>query len=178
MESLTILISAPESLKVWNYETKQQCNTELLSLYQSTDQYDVPQLRRDIMDTCHGNSPSPKRCGSSHKQEGAQTLFIPPANLILEAYETLSMTSTIISWMVDMCALCFQSSIMQGENWPAEYNELPKDFFQSLYKKSASNGTEIEKRIPCDYHKHLEDANMTILAPGRAANHTSLSTTT
>lgn len=78
------------------------------------------------MDTCHGNSPSPKRCGSSHKQEGAQTLFIPPPNLVLEAYETLPMTSPMISWMVDMCALCFQSSIMQGENWPAGYNKFPK----------------------------------------------------
>jgi hypothetical protein len=97
---------------------------EIMSLYQFADQYDIPQLRRDIMDICYRHLNLDLFIGTGSKQ-----VILPTPALITDAYESLPSSSSMITWIIDVIAIVFSLLLQHGHVLPNEWEACPKDLF-------------------------------------------------
>ncbi|KAE9986763.1 hypothetical protein EG328_004781 [Venturia inaequalis] len=129
---------------------------ELFSLYQFSDQYDVPQLRRDIMDAlCYGYN-------REYVNDAADpsSFLMPSPDLVNEVYVTLPNSSPVIAWLVDVLTPVFRNNLRLTKECPELLTRLPKEIILSIYVNTIlyENGPAPTVQL-CDYHEHPKIRN-------------------
>ncbi|KAE9962665.1 hypothetical protein BLS_010166 [Venturia inaequalis] len=129
---------------------------ELFSLYQFSDQYDVPQLRRDIMDAlCYGYG-----FNREYVNDAADPLKVlgPSSDLVNELCETLPTSSPLIAWLVEIFTRTSRAQISFTKESPKFLTEVSREFVLSIYVNTvlheSPNATTFRL---CDYHEHPKD---------------------
>lgn len=117
---------------------------ELMLLYIFADQYDVPQLRRDVLETF------------VVYQDDCPTMVDP--YLVRLAYDRLPSSSPMLSFLVDAFVFSW-AGITPGEK--ASPPDYPSEFLLSTTSKFCSSRKQImivlensPYESPCDYHEH------------------------
>lgn len=132
------------SAQVQNYEGYKQ----LLDLYVFSDEYDVPQLRRDVLDAL---------VLFSHL---SPTLF--DMELVAQAYDKLPSNSPLLRFLVDEYAANWAGPVedVRDDTPTAFLWDLTKTFCD-LRRIRRRTGKIEEARFPskklCDYHEHRTD---------------------
>lgn len=120
----------------------------LLDLYIFSDKYDVPQLRRDVLDTLVNFS--------------WDYPWICPPDVVERAYENLPSKSPLLRALVDMHVCWWDGELTEGHvDLPASFLlEMTRTF--CVNRRRTHEGIEVPRflsphRRLCDYHEHGPD---------------------
>lgn len=117
-------------------QESKQIHVELIHVYVFAHTYNIPQLRRDVLEAYM------KLC-----VEGNQ---VPSMGLLAAAHALLPFNSPVLRFMADAYAYMWNGKLCTTEK--EEWDSLPIHFFRRVAEKRARNVAH--RFAVCDYHEH------------------------